>query len=686
MPFMEGQSLRQRLKAEIQLGIDEAIQIVREVASALSFAHSRGVVHRDVKPENILFAGTTAVLSDFGIALVNETAETDRLTARGIAVGTPGYMSPEQTRGLKVSAASDLYSLACVLYEMLVGQPPFTGATAQSVLARHELDPVPSMRTVRSTIPDRIELAVSRALAKVPTDRFRSVADFVTALMDTSGTQRSVSSFKSLGRGDSLVVIPFVNIGSSKDEWLADGITEELITALSTLHGIRVLARTTSFGLKGRYQDVRAIGDALNTGRAVEGSVRKSGRTLRVVARLIDTADGRQKWSASYDRQIDDVLALQTELSRSIITAVRGQLISESGQGLWQPGHPEDIDAYELYLKGRFLWNKREQLAVENALSCFKRAVSRVPYYTKAYVGIADCYIVLTNWGFLKPHDAFPKAKDAIDTALRIDPGLPEAQFSRANVAQSYDWDWYGAEKGFKRGLELDPSYATGRQWYGLYLAAMARPEEARAQLQTAMHLDPLSPIIATALGTAEYYARQFDRSIEAFKQALELDPTATGARAGLGEAYLRLLEPDHALTELESAVRLSNRSPQAVARLARARAKIGQRAEAECLLEELIQKSAARYVSAYFVASVHASLGRADDAFSHLEKSFEERSDWLMDLGVDPAFEVISADPRFGRFLNLLKLPYLAESAPLDSGLTTAEPGALHDKGSSCG
>ena len=683
MPFVDGRSLRQRLEVDIQLGVNEALQIVREVASGLSFAHSRGIVHRDVKPENILLAGATAVVSDFGIALLSDALDYQRLTATGMALGTPAYMSPEQVQGIKVDVRSDIYSLGCVLYETLAGQPPFVGATARSVLARHAVDPVPSLRTVRPTIPDQIELALNRALAKVPADRFASVEEFIGALTGTSSTACPIGATdrKSRERQESVAVMPFVNIGSSKDEWLADGMTEELISGLATVRGIRVLARTTSFALKGRYQDVRSIGDALNVGLVVEGSIRKSGRTLRIVVRLIDTLDGRQKWSATYDRQLREVLVLQEELSRKIIDALQSQLDESAMQTVPKPGHPEDTEAYELYLRGRFLWNQRERPALENALSCFERAVSRAPGYAKAHVGIADCYIVLANRALLSPRDAFPRAKQALQMALSADPLLPDGHFSRANVAQSYDWDWDGAEEGFKRGLELAPGYATGRQWYGLYLAAMARTREASAQLEAALHFDPLSAIIASSLGTAQYYARQFDRAIKAFERALELDPRSSGARAGLGEAYLMSGREVQALTELQNAVNLSNGSSQTVARLATAHAKVGQGAEAERMLGELLKKSATQYVPAYFVAAVHANLGRADDACSQLEAAFEERSDWLMDLRVDPAFDVLRDNRTFAALVQRLKLPNnLAEAETstrplhrLDDGLTTA-------------
>jgi serine/threonine protein kinase/tetratricopeptide (TPR) repeat protein len=660
MPFIDGESLRQRLNREIQLPLEEAVQLARDVASGLSFAHAHGIVHRDVKPENILVTGGTAVLADFGIALVLEAAPEARLTTTGLALGTPTYMSPEQAHGQHLDARSDIYSLGCVLYEMLAGQPPFQGATAQSLLARHAIEPVPSIQTVRPTVPEQLELAIKKALAKVPADRFRTADEFASAItraVQIPTHQAQPTQHETHERKKSVAVLPFVNIGSSDNEYFADGLTEELIAALATVEGLRVVARTSSFAFKGKQQDVRTVGNALSVGFVVEGSVRKWGDRGRLLVHLIDTSDGRQAWSASYDRSFGDVLAIQEELSKTIIDAVQLQIVPPSRPTISSAPEPADIEAYEQYLKGRFLWNKRTRATVERAISYFERAVAKAPSYAKAYVGTADCYIVLANTGVLTPTEGFSKAREAVQQALARDASLPEAHFSMANIAQSFDWNWDAAEAGFIRGLQLGPGYSTGHQWYGLHLAAMGRPKEAIVRLKAALHLDPLSPVIASSLGTGFYYARQPKEAIDAFLSALELDPEFGAARAGLGETYLMTNQREQGLRELHRAVEVTNRDSQMLARLASGYAFMGQTKDADRILEELHERSTTAYVPAYFLARIYANLQRSHEAFANLEKAYEQRSDWLMDLAVDPAFDGLRDTPRFRALLRTLRL-----------------------------
>jgi eukaryotic-like serine/threonine-protein kinase len=666
MPCVEGESLRQRLTREIQLPVEEAVQIARDVVAALRFAHAHRIVHRDVKPENILLTGRSAVLADFGIALILESSSADaRLTATGITLGTPAYMSPEQAYGGHVDARSDLYSLACVLYEMLAGQCPFGGPTAQAILSRHAVDPVPPIRSVRPTVSTQLAFAINRALAKTPADRFQTAAEFDEAMargLHGSGAAGMSVEQEKIGRQGSVAVIPFVNVGIPEDEYFADGMTEELIGALGTLDGLRVVARTSSFAFKGKRQDVRAIGEALSAGLVVEGSVRRSGSRVRILVQMVDASDGTQVWSAAYDRGFDDILAIQEELSRTIIEALKTRITHVPLTTTVQlPEHPSDIEAYELYLKGRFLWNKRERTSVEKAISYFERAISRAPSYGKPYVGLADSLIVLASSGVLAPKDVFPRAKVAIEHALAIDEMLPEAHFSMANVAQSFDWDWATAEEWFKRGLALGPSYATGQQWYGLHLAAMRRSREAVSRIEQALHLDPLSPIIASSLGIVLYYAREPRRAAEAFLSALDLDPNFVPAKAGLGEAYAMVGQEEPALRELRGAVEASARNSQILARLAVVYGVFGRRAEADQILNELYERSASVYVPAYSLAAVLASLRRPEHALLQLEKAYEERADWLMDLSVDPAFDVLRGESQFIALLARLNLPLTA-------------------------
>src|SRR5690242_7685475 len=362
MPYVEGESLRGRLNRERQLPLADALRISREVADALDYAHGRDVVHRDIKPENILFQSGHAVVSDFGIARAIRVAGVKRVTGTGIAVGTPGYMSPEQAGGgEQLDGRSDLYSLACVLYEMLAGDPPFTGWSAQAILARQAIEPVPRLRAVRDTVPDWLEQVVVRALAKAPADRFATATEFIAALgkhgpVTTSPALPLVRPPPPPAAANSIAVLPFLNMSAEpENEYFSDGITEEIINALSAVGSLRVASRTSSFAFKGATQDIRAIAEKLQVSAVLEGSVRRSDTKLRVTAQLISAADGFHLWSATYEREMKDVFAIQDEIARAIVNALKVKLTSEPRLALVEP-HTDNVDAYALYLKARYFW------------------------------------------------------------------------------------------------------------------------------------------------------------------------------------------------------------------------------------------------------------------------------------------------------------------------------------------
>jgi len=376
MPFVEGDSLRDRLEREEQLPLEEALQVTREIADALSYAHSRDVVHRDVKPENILFQAGHAVVSDFGIARAITAAASGTLTEAGIPIGTPGYMSPEQALAKRhLDGRSDIYSLGCVLYEMLAGEPPFTGPTAQAVLARHSLDPVPPLRTVRQAVPLAIEQAVMKALEKVPADRFATASEFADALR----TPRASGPAPTAAIPKSIVVLPFANLSPDPDnEYFSDGITEEIINALSQLPGLHVAARTSSFAFKGKSAGIAEVGARLKVATVLEGSVRKAGSRVRITAQLVNVADGYHLWSERYDRELDDIFAIQDAIARTIAHRLEVALAGPAGDMLVTPP-TESLAAYQLYLKARYFWNQRGSASQKPS-----NASSRLSRWTRA--------------------------------------------------------------------------------------------------------------------------------------------------------------------------------------------------------------------------------------------------------------------------------------------------------------
>src|SRR5437773_3851684 len=463
MPFVEGESLRDRLHREKQLPLDEALQIAREVADALSFAHGHDVVHRDIKPENILLEAGHAVVSDFGIARAITAAAGGNLTETGIALGTPGYMSPEQgAASARVDERSDIYSLGCVLYEMLAGEPPYTGPSAESIVRQHLAAAPPRVSAMRAAVPPAIDEAIVRALAKTPADRFATAAEFVEALAapahrvrDTGRRTSRLAAGAGLaatllaaaaglfvlsrphgtpalaGRtGQSIAVLPFVNVsGAPQEEYLSDGISEELINALSKLPQLQVVARPTSFVFKGKNEDVRQIGQALQVATVLGGSVRRAANRLRVAAQLTDARNGYNLWSETYDREMGDVFAVEDEISHAIMRALQVQLASGDSVALLRRP-PRDPEAYELYLKGRYFYYKGGVRAVQQALAYFQQALAHDSNYALAYAGIADAYQSLTWSTYLLPRQGMPKTRAAALKALALEPTLAEAHAS----------------------------------------------------------------------------------------------------------------------------------------------------------------------------------------------------------------------------------------------------------------
>ncbi|HEX6314736.1 MAG TPA: protein kinase, partial [Gemmatimonadaceae bacterium] len=452
--YVPGGSLRGRLKQEGPLPVRDALRIAEEVGAGLDFAHRSGIVHRDVKPENILFADGHAVLTDFGIARTN-SARSDFRTDEGLIIGTPEYMSPEQASGEEqLTGASDIYSLACVVYEMLTGQAPFSGGPAQAIVARHVSMVPPSARVIRPEVPEGVVRALGRALAKDPRERFGSIGAFITALEDDPATPVGA-------RLRSIAVLPFVNASPDpENEYLSDGITDELIDALSKVKGLRVASRTSVFGLKGKLQDVRAVGAMLGVSAVIEGTVRRAGDRLRIQAQLSSTDDASLLWSQRFDRTLQDVFALQDEIAHTIVDALRATTFADLSEPLPQR-YAGNANAYGLYLKGRYEWNKRTQEGVATGIRYFEQAVAEDPRYAPAYVGLADSYALHVDYRSVPVAEGFERAKSYARKAIALDESLAEAHASLAWSLFIYDWDWTEAEREFRRAIELAPAYAT---------------------------------------------------------------------------------------------------------------------------------------------------------------------------------------------------------------------------------
>ncbi|KKK78674.1 hypothetical protein LCGC14_2841190, partial [marine sediment metagenome] len=395
--------------------------------------------------------------------------------------------------------------------------PPFTASTSQAVMARHAIDPVPSLSTVRATVPRLVEAAITKALAKVPADRFATAGEFAEALTheDAAGSREPAAA--------SIAVLPFTNMSADpENEFFAEGITEDIINALTKIPELRVASRTSAFAFKGKGQDVRAIGERLMVSKVLEGSVRKAANRLRITAQLINSADGYQVWSEQYDRELDDVFAIQDEISHAIVSALKIKL--SSGNVALAKRQTHDLDAYNMYVKGRYFWNRRGAGLVK-AEKYFTEATNRDPEYAQAHAAVADTYNLLGWYQLRPPKEAFPRAKAAALKALDIDETIAEAHTSLAFAYMYYDWAWAAAEHEFTRAIQLHPGYATTHHWYAEYLMAMGRTEDAIEEAERAQELDPVGLIINVVVGMANYYGRRYDRAIEACQRTVEMDP-----------------------------------------------------------------------------------------------------------------------------------------------------------------
>ena len=564
LPFVRGESLRDKLSREKQLGVEEALAITKQVASALDYAHRQGVVHRDIKPENILIQEGEAVVADFGIALAVREAAGPRLTESGLSLGTPQYMSPEQaTGGGELDARSDVYSLAAVVYEMLAGEPPHTGPTVQAVIAKLLTERPTRIRTVRDTVPEGIDSAVAKALAKVPADRFGGAAEFAAALVPQAGPiagwrRRRVAVMASLAGAVALVglavlwhpwrrpvraaapaadvasvaVLPFDNLtGNPSDQYLSDAMTEEVIGQLARVGGLKVISRTSAEVLKGAHLTLRQIADTLGVRHILEGSVQHAGNRIRVAVDLIDARTDAHVWASSYDRDLTDVFAVQEEIARHVADS----LVSTVGvrPPIGRVARTEQPGAYEAYLSGRSLMYRRTRDGLRGALAQFQRAIAEDSTYAPAYAGLASVYHLWVYWAYpgIDFYEAYGRALAMADRAIALDADLAEAYAARGRALTAAWAPPEGISADFKRALELRPNSPDVHQWYANFLSREGHHDEALAEVERAVALDPLAPGVRSAFSSVALAARRYNVAAQEAARTLALEPSLMRAR-----------------------------------------------------------------------------------------------------------------------------------------------------------
>ena len=647
MPYVRGGSLRQRLSLERQLPVDEAVALVRQVAAALGHAHAQGLVHRDIKPENILLHEGEAMVTDFGIALAADTGE--RLTATGLMLGTPEYMSPEQAAGERaLNARTDVYSLGCVLYELLAGEPPHTGTTARSVIARRFTEPAPRVRRHRPAVAPALEQAIVTALAVDPADRYPSIAAFAEALAAPARGAPGPAS---------VAVLPFLNLSADpENEFFADGITEDVIAQLSKVRSLKVISRGSVMPFKKREQSLRQIGTTLDVATLLEGSVRRAGSRVRIVAQLIDAETDRHLWAETYDRDLTDIFAIQSDVALHIAAALKAELSHEERTRI-RKEPTDDVQAYQLFLLGKHCLSRWTQEGVDQGIKHLEQAVARDPDYALAHATIAYAYmdIGLGVAGAIPAEEAFRRSKAAVARAFEIDSGLAEAHAVQGHLKFVCDYDWAGAEADFKRAIELNPNSGVVYDHYGLMLSALERYDEAIELQRRAHELDPLAHRMDIA--TTFLRAGRYDEALRTVTRVVEVDPHFAMAHATLGWAYLMKGMPDEGLAALQRAVSLSPESTLYLAQLGQAQAQVGRTEEAREILRRLEEMSRQRYVSPYHMAYVHTGLGEHERAMDWLERAYEERAGGVFGVKGSFLFVSLRGHPRFQALLRKMNL-----------------------------
>ena len=651
MPYVRGGSLRQKLSRERRLAIDDAVGLIRQAASALGHAHAHGLIHRDIKPENILLHEGEAMVTDFGIALAAGTAPGERLTATGLMIGTPEYMSPEQAAGERaLDARSDVYSLGCVLYELLAGEPPHTGPSAAMVIARRFTEPAPRMRRLRPDVSPSVEQAIARALAVDPADRFPTAAALADALAGSAVAG-------SAPRLPSVAVLPFLNLSADpENEFFTDGITEDVIAQLSKIGSLKVISRGSVMPFKKRERSLREIGVALDVATVLEGSVRRAGSRLRIVAQLIDAETERNLWAETYDRELTDIFAIQTDVALHIAAALEAELSHEEHTRI-RKEPTDDVEAYQLYLLGRHCLQRWTEEGVDQGLKYLEQAVVRDPNYALALATIAYAYtdIGVGVAGALPPDEAFGRAKAAVRRALEIDSGLAEAHAVLGHLKYACDYDWVGAEAELKRAIELNPNSGDVYDIYGLMLSALERYDEAIEMQQRAHELDPLAHRMD--ITTTLLRAGRYDEALRSVTRLLEVEPYFAMGHLTLGWAYMLKGMPDQGIAALEKAVSLSPESTLYLAQLGQAFAQVGRTEKAREVLRQLEELSSKRYVSPYHMAYVYTGLGEDDRAMDRLERAYEERAGGVFGIKGSFLFRSLRGHPRFKALLRKMNL-----------------------------
>ena len=679
MELLEGKTFH-TLIAGTPLTIEELLQLAIQIAGALDAAHAKGIIHRDIKPDNLFLTDRgVAKILDFGLAKLTLSRVSEVLgdtgaatlstptSSSGFGVGTVAYMSPEQARGEEVDGRSDIFSFGAVLYEMATGQKAFGGKPTAVVLHCILAEDPPPVRSLNPQMPPDLEWIITKALEKNRDIRYQNVSDLGT---DLKRLKRDLDSGRiALGTGSrhrfatgaygaaprkktakairSLAVLPFVNENQDPQiDYLTDGITETIIHALAEIPKLRIQARSTVFRFKSKLDDPQGIGRELNVQAVLIGRLLQRGDVLSVSAELVDVLDGSRLWGGRFNRSQAEIFSMQDEIAAEISQKLQLRHSGEQKKRL-DRRYTRDLEAYHHYLKGRYYWNKRTVDGLIKAIDFFGQAIDRDPAFALAYAGLADCFHPLGAYRALSPKEAFGKAKATALKALQIDDRIAEAHTSLAMSILFYEWNWLDAERSFKRAIHLNPNYPIAYQWYAVYLMAIGRQEESLAAIRHAQELDPLSLPINTHLGWAFYFLRQYDQAEVQLRKTVELDTNFVLVRFVLGQVLTQQGRYEEAISELDLALSQSPDLPSILSAIGYASSLLGNKPRTLEILARLRDLQTKRYVSPYEFALIHIGMDDKDEAFACLEKAFDDHSSWLIWIRREPTFDRLRSDPR---------------------------------------
>ncbi len=654
MGYCGGETLQQKIDNKT-LKLKKVLLYAIQTAQGISEAHSHGIIHRDIKPANLMVTKKDVVkILDFGIAKVGRLGMDTR---EGAVFGSLGYMSPEQSTGVPVDHRTDIWSLGVVLYEALTGRTPFEGEHEGTILNGILNEQPIAMSELVTGIPRELERIVNRALDKNKEERYQHMDEMLVDLRALNLKLRKDSGF-STEKVESLAVMPFSNAsGREEIEYLSEGLTESLITSLSHISNFKVISRTSAFHYKGQHIEIQKVTHELKVNKLLLGWVSQRSDNISIGVELVEGRDNSQIWGEQYTRKLTDMIQIQEEIVKDISAKLKLKLTKKEKKHISKQYEIDD-EAYQLFLKGRFHWNKRTVDSFRQSIYFYNQAIERDPAYALAYAGLSDSYALIGIYGHLPAKDVWPKAMAAALKAMEIDSEMAEAHNALGAVESSYKWNWAKAEKEFQHSIALKPNYATAHQWYAGQLRILGKFDEALRETRKALEIDPLSLQISTDVGRLHYYSREYDLAIQEYQKILQLDSSFFPAHFWLGLALLEKRDFDLAVEALRTALTLSGNYVAVTAALGYAFGISGNRTEAQKIMKELKSRARNEYISAAYFGWVHMSLNELDAAFQYFDKAFEERSWWLVHMKIWPSPEEFVKDARHTKLLKRIGLP----------------------------